>query len=124
MIGRTLKEDMSVAELAENFVSITLGQFQAERHDEFAKYKRLYQEMIAVEQELKTRPGDQRRSLVTLFEHPNPQVRLMAAEATLALVPTAARQVLQELWDRKQFPQAAHAMGTLRALERGDRKPT
>jgi len=37
---------------------------------------------------------------------------------------TAARQILQELWDRKEFPQAADAMGTLRALERGDRKPT
>jgi hypothetical protein len=123
MIGRTLK-DMSVAELAEKFVSIALGQFQAERQDEFAKYNRLYKDMIAVEQELKNRPGDQRRALITLFEHPNPQVRLMAAEATLALAPIAARQTLQDIWDRKQFPQAAHAMGTLRALERGDRKPT
>jgi len=47
----------------------------------------------------------------------------MAAQSTLAL-PVAARHVLQELWDRKEFPQAADAMGTLRALERGDRKPT
>jgi Domain of unknown function (DUF2019) len=62
--------------------------------------------------------------LVTLFEHPNPQVRLMAAEATLALAPIAARQTLQQIWDRRQFPQAAHAMGMLRALERGARKPT
>src|SRR5262245_55326906 len=123
MIGRILK-DMSVAELAEKFVSIALGQFQAERHDEFAKYNRLYKEMIAVEQELKNRPGDQRKALATLFEHPNPQVRLMAAEATLALAPIAARQILQDIWDKKQFPQATHAMGTLRALERGDRKPT
>jgi hypothetical protein len=59
-----------------------------------------------------------------LFAHPNPQVRLMAAQSTLAVAPTAARQVLQELWGRKEFPQAADAMGTLRALERGDRKPT
>ena len=117
-------KDMSVAELAEKFVAIALGQFQAERHDEFAKYKRLYEEMIAIEQELKNRPGDQRKALRTLFAHPNPQVRLMAAEATLALAPIAARQTLQEIWDRKQYPQAAHAMGTLRALERGDRKPT
>lgn len=48
----------------------------------------------------------------------------MAAELTLAVTPAAARQTLQELWDRKEFPQAAYAMGTLRALERGDRKPT
>jgi hypothetical protein len=58
------------------------------------------------------------------FAHPNPQVRLMAAQSTLAVAPAGARQVLQELWDRKEFPQAADAMGTLRKLERGDRKPT
>jgi hypothetical protein len=80
--------------------------------------------MLAVESELKTRKGDQRSALVPLFVHPNPQVRLMAAEVTLAVAPAAARQTLQELWDRKEFPQAAYAMGTLRALERGDRKPT
>lgn len=108
----------------ERFIAITLGQFQASLYDEFAKYKRLYREMIAVEQELKNRPGDQRSALIPLFAHPNPQVRLMAAEWTLALAPAAARQTLQEIWDRKEFPQAAFAMGTLRALERGDRKPT
>jgi hypothetical protein len=62
--------------------------------------------------------------LVPLFAHTNPQVRLMAAEPTLAVAPAAARQALQEIWDRKEFPQAAYAMETLRALERGDRKPT
>ncbi len=31
---------------------------------------------------------------------------------------------LAHLWDKNEFPQAAFAMGTLRALERGDRKPT
>jgi hypothetical protein len=96
-------KDMSVAELVEKFVSIALGQFQAERHDEFGKYNRLYKEMIAVEQELKSRPSDQRKALITLLEHSNPQVRLMAAKATLALAPIAARQTLQDILDRKQF---------------------
>jgi Domain of unknown function (DUF2019) len=117
-------EDISVDQLVDRFVAITLGQFQASLYDKYAKYNRLYGEMIAVEQELKSRPGDQRTALIPLFAHSNPQVRLMAAESTLALAPTAARQTLQELWDQKEFPQAASAMGTLMALERGDRKPT
>jgi Domain of unknown function (DUF2019) len=124
MMDNTALKHMSVNELVERFVAITQSQYQAGLYDEFAKYNRLFREMMAVENELKSRSGDQRTALMPLFAHPNPQVRLMAAQSTLALAPTAARQVLQELWDRKEFPQAADAMGTLRALERGDRKPT
>jgi len=117
-------KSMSVAQLVALFTEVTLEQFDAELHDETAKYNKHYRQMEAIEQELKSRPGDQRNALVPLFQHSNPQVRLMAAEFTLAVAPAAARQTLQEIWDRKEFPQAAYAMGTLRALERGDRKPT
>ena len=116
--------DMTVSQLVERFTEDALKQFKAELYDETARYNQLTREMIEIEQQLKNRPGDQRSALVPLFAHPNPQVRLMAAEMTLAVAPAAARQTLQELWDRKEFPQAAYAMGTLRALERGDRKPT
>jgi hypothetical protein len=115
---------MTAPQLVERFMELALGQFKAELYGEIAKYNRLYREIVAIEQELKSRPGDQRSALVPLFAHPNPQVRLMAAQSTLAVTPAAARQALQEIWDRKEFPQAAYAMGTLRALERGDRKPT
>lgn len=114
---------MTVTQLVDRFTEITLAQFQAELYDENAKYNRLYQEMVAVEQELKSRPEDQRIALTSLFEHANPQVRLMAAESSLAVAPAASRQVLQEIWDRKEFPQAAYAMGTLMALDSGERKP-
>jgi hypothetical protein len=115
---------MTVHQLVEQFTLVTLNQFQAERRTEFGKYNELYKKMTAIEQELKSRPGDQRAALIPLLSHPNPQVRLMAAQWTLAVAPSAARQALQELWDRREFPQAADAMGTMQALERGDRKPT
>jgi hypothetical protein len=115
---------MTAPQLVERFTALALSQFKAELVGEIAKYNRLYDELLAIEEELKSRSGDQRITLTPLFEHPNPQVRLMAAESTLAVAPAAARQTLQELWDRNEFPQAAFAMGTLRALERGDRKPT
>jgi Domain of unknown function (DUF2019) len=48
----------------------------------------------------------------------------MAAEFTLAVAWASACRTLQEIWDKNEFPQAAFAMGTLRALERGDRNLT
>ena len=115
---------MTVTQLVDRFTELCLAQFRAELFDEVAKENRFIRQSIAVADELKKRDGDQRRALVPLFGHPNPQVRLMAAEFTLFVAPTESRQTLQEIWDRKEFPQAAYAMGTLRALERGDREPT
>ena len=115
---------MTVTQLVDRFTELCLAQFRAELFDEVAKENRFIRQSIAVADELKKRDGDQRRALVPLFGHPNPQVRLMAAEFTLFVAPTESRQTLQEIWERKEFPQAAYAMGTLRALERGDREPT
>lgn len=114
---------LTVPQLVDRFTQLALGQFNAELAGEIKKFNRLFDEVAAIEQELKMRSGDQRAALVALFVHSNPQVRLNAAESTLAVAAAAARETLQEIWDRKEFPQAAYAMGTLRALERGDRKP-
>jgi hypothetical protein len=114
----------SVSQLVQLFTDITLKQYNAQLYDEIALYNKLFDEMCSVSDELKSRPDDQRAALVPLFSHPNPQARLMAAEMTLAVVPQAARRALQELWDQQEFPQAAYALGTLRALDRGERKPT
>ncbi len=113
-----------VSQLIERFTLVTLGQFKAELLDENATYNKLFREMTAIERELKSRPGDQRIALTALYNHPNPQVRLMAAQATLAVAPAAARQVLQNISDREEWPQAVDANGTLRRLDRGDRRPT
>ena len=115
---------MTVPQLVERFAALALGQFTAELHGETEKYNRLFRELVAIEQELKGRTGDQRVALVSLFEHPNAQVRLMAAELTLAVARASACRTLQEIWDKNEFPQATFAMGTLRALERGDRNLT
>lgn len=117
-------KNMSVLQLVDRFTAVTLGQFQAELDGEIARYNRLYDEMVAIARELKARPGDQRTVLIPLFGHSNPQVRLMAAEFTLAVAAALARQTLQDLADTKLYPQTAQARQTLRALERGDRKPT
>jgi len=123
-VSPQLLKDMPVVELVDQFTEITLRQYDAALFDNITKYNSLVDQMLAVADELKSRPGDQRSALVPLLVHPNRQVRLMAAEFTLALAPVASRQTLQELSDAKVYPQSAYAMGTLRALQRGDRKPT
>ncbi len=111
-------------ELVEYFVAIAVVQDKAMRQDENAKYNRLYTEMDAVRQELKQRPGDQRRALIPLFEHPNAQVRLKAAIATLAMAPGPARETLQIISDRQEYPQAADARGMMRAVDEGTFVPS
>lgn len=115
---------MSTAELVTRFEEIALEQDRALLMDEIAKFNRLYGQMDAVKKELKSRPGDQRRALLTLYDHPNIQVRLKAAEGTLAVAPEAARGLLQSIKDSREYPQAADAGMTLWDLDRGIFQPT
>jgi hypothetical protein len=111
---------LTVSQLVDHFTKLALEQYEAELYDETAKYNRLYDKIIAIRDELKGRSGDQRSALVPLFVHPNPQVRLKAAIYALAVAPAAARQALQEISDRNEYPQAADARFTLEAIERDD----
>jgi hypothetical protein len=115
---------ISGTELVERFLEIALEQDNAILMDEIARYNRLYGRMEEVKEELKRRPGDLRRALVALYDHPNAQVRLKAAIATLAVEPESARSVLQGISDRNEYPQAADARGMMRALDEGAYKPT
>lgn len=111
---------LTVERLVERFVAIALAQYNALEMDDTQKYNRLFDQMTAVRKELKKRPGDQRQALIALLEHPNPQVRLIAARTTLPIARAAAQQALQLMKDRQEFPQAADASWTLRILEEKD----
>jgi hypothetical protein len=115
---------MSVADLVERFAALGVGQFNAELHGDIAKQNRLLLQMRDVTEELKRRPGDQRSALVRLFDHPNIQVRLMAAKLTLAVAPAAARQMLQNIENSKRYPQAGDAGMSLWNLDQGVFKPS
>ena len=60
---------------------------RAVRTDDNAKFRRLFWQMEAIEDELKVRKGDQRRALLQLYLHASVQVRLAAAKGTLAVAP-------------------------------------
>jgi hypothetical protein len=110
-------KSMSVDELVHRFVEIAIAQDWAIFEDAHAKYNRLYRQMDEIRTELKSRPGDQRRSLVQLYDHPNIQVRLKAALSTMALAPNAVRPVLERIAKSGAYPQAADAGFALDRLD-------
>jgi hypothetical protein len=123
MKNATLKE-FSVEELVERYAATGVAQYEAELDDDMRKVKRLITDIIAMEAELKARPGDRRVALIELYGHPNMQVRLNAARATLAVAPETARAQLVAIQDSRRMPQAMHAGMSLWNLERGVYRPT
>ena len=121
---QTSLQGMTVDQLVQRFTAIAVDQDKALRRGEHAKFNRLFDEMDAVENELKARNGDQRRALLNLYDHPNPQVRLNAVKATLAVAPESARRMLQAIADSREYPQAGDAGMTLDSLDHGIFRPT
>ena len=116
-------ENMSVDELVERFSMLAVEQDGARREENIRGVNQLYDALKDVEGELRLRDGDQRRALLRLYDHKNSQVRLKAAEATLAVAPDAARHMLQALADSREYPQSADARSAIRYLEKGIYKP-
>jgi hypothetical protein len=110
---------MTVDELVDRFVAIALAEDKAFFDENKAKYRRLHDEMQAVRKELKSRPGDQRRALLPLFNHPHVAVRLKAAKATLAIAPKEARQVIETIAASHAFYYHGDAGMCLWALDEG-----
>jgi|GEM_PF-1269281 len=95
---------MSVEALVDRFAALAMAQDEAILDDDIGEVNRLFAKIEAVKTELKTRPGDQRTALLRLYEHPNLQVRLKAAEATLAVAPEKARKMLEVSIRRREMP--------------------
>jgi hypothetical protein len=117
-------ENMSIEELIGSFETLCLEQYKADMTFDMPRYNKAFNDMIAVSDELRGRSGDQRRDLATLYTHPNEQVRLKAAIHTLAVLPDEAQAILQKLIDDRIHPQAADAIGILRAFREGTYIPT
>jgi hypothetical protein len=120
---RTALGNATVDELVERFVRLCVEQGIEMDRGDVPRVNRLFDDIEAVKRALKLRPGDQRRALIDLYEHENMQVRLKAAEATLAIVPQAARQALEHIKASGWLPQSAEASHSLWTLDRGIFKP-
>lgn len=77
---------MSVNDLVARFEELAIA--PCEQIDvSVLAYNRLYDRLASVQQELKSRDGDAKQALVRLHCHRNLQVRITAANATLAVAP-------------------------------------
>lgn len=107
--------------LIERFIALAMKQ-----NDETVRSserKKLYYLAGAIEAELKSRDGDQRRALRPLLKHADPGVRLRAASALLALDRRNAVAVLEQVRDEEDFPADAQARGLLLAMSEGRYRP-
>jgi aminoglycoside phosphotransferase family enzyme len=116
--------ELTTPELVIEFTNICLAQSQAIEREENAIYNRLFERMQIVEAELKARPNDQRRALQALFGTGNLQVRLMAAQANLAVDYHKSRRELAAVAATRWMPQAAEAGMTLEDLDTGFYRPS
>jgi hypothetical protein len=120
---RVKLSNLSVEQLVNLFVELSVEQDMALLSNAQAKVNRLYWKIDAINNELKSRPGDQRLALLPLYDHKNMQVRLKAVYATMALVPKAARSRLEAIAASGWMPQAGDAGMSLINLDRGIYKP-
>ena len=113
-----------VSTLVKYFLKISLAQDEAEIDGAIALYNRLFAIRTAIVEELRLRPGDQRRQLITLFDHSNLRVRLYAALETLVVAPVESRQILQQIHAWRLTPYCAEAASILKGLDDGSFVPT
>lgn len=120
---RVRLSSLSVEQLVNLFVELSVEQDVALLSNAQAKVNRLYWKIDAIGNELKSRPGDQRSALLPLYDHKNMQVRLKAAHATMALMPDVARAQLEAIRASGWMPQAGDAGMSLIHLDQGIYKP-
>lgn len=123
-MSRVNLKPLSTNDLLLLFERLCVEQYDSLDREEYAAFNRRYNRIQAIEDELKSRPGDQRRILMKLFGHPNMQVRLTAARANLAVDYPAARREIQDIADSKWGPQCGDAGMTLIYLDNGVYRPS
>jgi cytochrome c oxidase assembly protein Cox11 len=117
--------DLTTTDLVALFVKYAVQQDEAILgNEQQTLVNKLVFKIKAIWDELKSRPGDQRSALISLFDHPNPNVRVWAATATLAIAPATARAVLEDLSKNCFGPQRLEAGMRLKFLDDGTFKPT
>jgi hypothetical protein len=115
---------LSLEQLIGEFIAIGTAQDDALLIDDNARYNVLFRKLQRIEAELKSRPGDARRQLMRFYRHPNFQVWLNAAHATLTIAPEKARKQLEDIHRSKHMPQSLDAGMSLWSLDEGVYKPT
>jgi len=116
-------ESLTTSDLVKRFAATGIEEDKAEQTQNQKKRNNLRLHMFAIAKELKRRPGDHRRALSQLYDHPNMEVRLLAAKCALAVDFEKARQLIEEIAGSRCYPQAGDAGMCLLMLDRGEFVP-
>jgi len=120
---RITLHEMTSEQLVEQFAILSLEQDDSLKTEDIEAYNRLFDMLHLIRHELQARAGDQRQALLSLYDHPNAQVRLNAAMGTLDVAPKAARRMLEIIRESREYSQAGDAGMTIRALDGEFLKP-
>lgn len=100
---------LSTPELVARFEKLVLDQEIELLSLESKRYNRLFDRIVDITSELKSRDGDERRHLLTFLDHESPHLRYVAAIKCDDLDPSRTRKVLQEIADSGITPYALNA---------------
>jgi hypothetical protein len=114
---------LSLDDLMARFAENGLAQSKAELQGKISKYNKLFDEMAAIDKELRVRGTEARLRLREFFTHQNMHVRLQAAKLSLGVAPVEARKLIEEIAESGHFPEAGSAGMCIWALEQGIFKP-
>ncbi|HYM17659.1 MAG TPA: DUF2019 domain-containing protein [Micropepsaceae bacterium] len=115
---------MTERALIDRFREVALEEQIALLDSDAGKFRPLYENMQAIDAELRGRGSAARAALLTLLDDDNLRVRYEAAVRCLGIAPARARRVLGEIVASCKMPEAGDAGMTLLNLERGVFAPT
>jgi hypothetical protein len=115
---------MTVDQVVERLAEIGVAQDRALISGEIGKVNRLMDKVQAIDNELRMRGREARLALLSLYDHPNMQVRVLAVKLTVAVAPQQARAALEAIRASQHQPQALDAGMCIRNIDNGVFKPT
>ncbi|MGE0500189.1 MAG: DUF2019 domain-containing protein [Rhizobiaceae bacterium] len=119
-MSRHSLSSMISSDLISLFVKLSREQGEAQIDLETRKYNRLFDQVKAIETELRARPDRERMVLHGLLDHPNPKVRMNAAYALLDIAKDDAFAALKSVAESRYYPFNADARGSVEAIEEDD----
>jgi len=123
MIHKDLS-DFTVDQLVDRYAEIGRAQYDALLNDQIPQFNQLFDCQIEIEEELRRRGVKARLALLRLYDHPNIQVRLNAAQATYRVAPEKAVALLEQIAQAGRRVQAVNARFSLKYIADGTSKLT
>ena len=115
---------LSIERLIRIYEGVSVEEFDALELGDMPLVRKLFDKLESIDREIRARGVEARRKMVQLLSHHNPQVRINAAKALLAIAPQEARSALELLASRGPSIQRLDARMCIRHLEEGVFKPT